>query len=159
MILINWIYLIAIMVAAAGIALLMWQWFKRRRDLALLHERIHQKSDCYRFLVDQRLQVKDTNFNELNETIRDVQPVVLGNVIHCQTAIDEGLCGTGINCDTCPIRVVIKNAFKLKRNFDHVEAVMHLYDADHKPTEMDVCVDGELVYAGKEPLFFVEVKH
>ena len=102
--------------------------------------------------------MKETNFYELNEEIRDDQPYVLGNVLHCQNAIDEGLCGTGINCDSCPIRVVIKNAFKLKRDFDHVEAIMYLYDKSHKAVQADVRVDGELAYVGKEPYFLVKVR-
>lgn len=124
----------------------------------MLRERVHLHTDHYIFLIDRKFRVRGTNFYELNEEIRDDQPYVLGNVLHCQTAIDEGLCGTGINCDTCPIRMVIKNAFKMKRGFDHVEAVMNLYNKQHKVEQVDVIVDGELAFVGKVPYFLVRVR-
>ena len=156
--LMDWIYLIAFVAVAVTIVLVVRQWLKRRNDYALLRERVHLRTDRYTFLVDRNFRVKETNFYELNEDIQDDQPYVLGNVLHCQTAIDEGLCGTGINCDACPIRMVIKNAFKMRRDFDHVEAVMNLYDKQHKLEQVDVIVDGELVYVGKEPYFLVKVR-
>ena len=154
--LIDWIYLIAFVTVAAAIVVIAWQWLKRRSDYVRLCERVHQHKDRYVFLIDRKFRVKETNFYELNADIPNNQPYVLGNVLHCQTAIDEGLCGTGIDCDTCPIRMVIKNAFKLKRNFDHIDAVIYQYDAHRKVNEVDVRVDGELVYVGKEPHFIVE---
>ena len=152
-----WIYLIAF-VTVVAIVLVVRVWLKRKNEYALLCERVHQQTEHYIFLIDRKFRVKETNFYELNEDIKDDQPYVLGNVLHCQTAIDEGLCGTGIDCNTCPIRMVINNAFKLKRNFDHVEAVMHLYDKDHKAILQDVRVDGELAFVGKEPFFLVKVR-
>ena len=152
-----WIYLIAF-VAVLAIVLVVRVWLKRKNEYALLFERVHQQTEHYIFLIERKFRVKETNFYELNENIKDDQPYVLGNVLHCQTAIDEGLCGTGIDCNTCPIRMVINNAFKLKRNFDHVEAVMHLYDKDHKAILQDVRVDGELAFVGKEPFFLVKVR-
>ena len=155
---IDWIYLIAFVTVVTAIVVIVRQWFKRRNDYARLRDRVHLYTDRYVFLIDRKFRVKETNFYELNEDIKDNQPYVLGNVLHCQTAVDEGLCGTGIDCDTCPIRMVIKNAFKLRRDFDHVEAVMHLYDEHHKAKEVDVRVDGKLVYVGKEPYFMVEAR-
>ena len=154
----GWICLIAFVAVVVTIVLVAWQWLKRYRDLALLRERVHLYSDRYVFLIDRKFRVKESNFYNIHKDIENDQPYLLGNVLHCETAVDEGYCGTGISCDTCPIRMVIKNAFKQKRNFDHLEAVMHLYDANHKKKEVDVCVDGELVYVGKEPYFFVKVK-
>lgn len=156
--LMDWIYLLAVVAMILIIVQVVRQWLRRRNDYALLCERVHLHSDRYVFLIDRKFRVKETNFYELNEDIQDDQPYVLGNVLHCQNAVDEGYCGTGISCNTCPIRMVIRNAFKQKRNFDHLEAVMHLYDANHKKKEVDVRVDGELVYVGKEPYFMVMVR-
>lgn len=155
---INWIILVCLVAVVLTLVQVVWQWLRRRRDYALLSERVHLQRDRYAFLIDRNFRVKETNFYELNEDIQDNQPYVLGNVLHCQTAIDEGLCGTGIDCDTCPIRMVIKNAFKLKRDFDHVEASMHLYDEHHETKEMDVRLDGELVHVGKEPHLIVTAR-
>ena len=154
----DWLYVIIFVAVVVTIVLVARQWLKRRNDYALLCERVHLRNDRYTFLIDRKFRVKDTNFYELNEDIQDDQPYVLGNVLHCQTAIDEGLCGTGIDCDTCPIRVVIKNAFKLKRDFSRIEAVMRVRGKYHKIEQMDVIVDGELVYVGKEPYFLVKVR-
>ena len=155
---IDWLFLIAVVAVVVTIFLLAWHWLKRRNDYARLCERVHQHTDRYIFLIDRKFRVRETNFYELNEEVRDDQPYVLGNVLHCQTAIDEGLCGTGINCDTCPIRMVIKNAFKMKRGFDHVEAAMNLYNKQHKVEQVDVIVDGELAFVGKVPYFLVKVR-
>ena len=156
--LIDWIYLILFVAVVVAIVLVVRQWLKRRADLALLRERVHLQRDRYAFLIDRKFRVKETNFYELNENIQDDQPYLLGNVIHCQNAVDEGFCGMGLDCESCPLRVVIKNGFKLKRDFDHVDAVMHLYDEHHKAKQADVRVDGELVYVGKEPYFMVKVR-
>ena len=119
---------------------------------------MHQQTELYVFLIDRKFRVKETNYYELNKDLKDDQPYVLGNVLHCQNAIDEGLCGTGIDCNTCPIRMVIKNAFKLKRDFSQIEAVMHVRDKYQKTEQMDVIVDGELVNVGKEPYFLIKVR-
>ena len=152
-----WIYLIAF-VTVVAIVLVVRVWLKRKNEYALLFERVHQQTEHYIFLIDRKFRVKETNFYELNEDIKDDQPYVLGNVLHCQTAIDEGLCGTGIDCNTCPIRMVIKNAFKLKRDFSQIEAVMRVRDKYQKTEQMDVIVDGELVNVGKEPYFLIKVR-
>jgi hypothetical protein len=109
------------------------------------------------FLIDKKFRVKETNFYELNENIHDDQPYVLGNVLHCQEGCESGLCGTGIACSTCPIRMVIRNAFKLKRDFDQITATMHLYDENHQVRELDVKVSGRLAYVGNEPHLLVRV--
>lgn len=132
-------------------------WQKRRKDYASLQRKIHETNDKYSFLVDKELHVKETNFYELNENIEDDQPYVLGNVLHCQTGCDSGLCGTGIACSTCPVRMVLKNGFKMRRDFSDISATMHLYDANHQAKEVDVKVDGHLTYVGNEPHFLVNV--
>ena len=152
-----WIYLIAF-VAVLAIVLVVRVWLKRKNEYALLFERVHQQTEHYIFLIDRKFRVKETNYYELNKDLKDDQPYVLGNVLHCQTAIDEGLCGTGIDCNTCPIRMVIKNAFKLKRDFSQIEAVMRVRDKYQKTEQMDVIVDGELVNVGKEPYFLIKVR-
>ena len=154
----DWIYIILLVVVVLTLVQALRQLLKKRRDYAMLRERVHQQTDKYAFLIDHKFRVKETNFYELNEHIQDDQPYYLGNVLHCQNGCESGLCGTGISCQTCPIRLVIKNAFKLRRSFDHIEATMHLYDENHEVNQVDVRVDGELVYVGMEPHFFVTAK-
>ena len=156
--LMDWLFLMMVVAVILIIVLVVRQWLKRRNEYALLCERVHLHKDRYTFLIDRKFRVKETNFYELNESIQDDQPYVLGNVLHCQNGCDEGLCGTGIECKTCPIRMVIKNAFKLKRDFDHVEATMHLYNGDHEVEQVDVRMDGELAYVGKEPYLLVIIR-
>ena len=54
------------------------------------------------------------------------------------------------------VRVVVI-PFWQKRDFSHVTATMHLYDANHEVQSVDVKVDGKLVYLGKEPHFVISV--
>jgi hypothetical protein len=145
----------AVLAVIVAVGVKMW---KRQRDYAALKDLVHGATDVYTFLIDSKHRVRETNFYELNEASADDQPDVLGNVIHCQSACDSGLCGTGIACQECPIRLVIKNAFKLKRDFDGIVATMQLYDADHQLKETNVIVDGKLVYIGKEPHLLITLK-
>lgn len=151
------IYLIALIVAAA-VVLIVSRQLRKKREYALLSERVHGSKDSYAFLIDRQFKVKETNFYELNDHIRDDQPYVLGNVLQCQNACDSGLCGTGMACAECPIRMVINNSFREKRNFDNIAASMHLYDDQHQVRQVDVIADGELVSIGDEPHFFITVR-
>ena len=130
---------------------------KQNRDYKALRIEVHKTFDKYSFLVDKDLNVKETNFYELNENIKDDQPYVLGNVLHCQTGCDSGLCGTGIACSTCPVRMVLRNGFRDHRDFSDIHATMHLYDAYHQPKTFDVKVDGRFTYIGHHPHFLVKV--
>ena len=153
----NWRYIIVLVAVVLIIVPLIRNLLKRRRDHEALSREVHGAKGCYMFLIDKKFRVKETNFYELNENIHDDQPYVLGNVLHCQEGCESGLCGTGIACSTCPIRMVIRNAFKLKRDFDQITATMHLYDEDHQVRELDVKVSGRLAYVGNEPHLLVRV--
>ena len=133
-------------------------WRKRRLDYAAQKEAVHSEKNTYAFLIDEEFRVKETNLYDLNPEMNDDQPNVLGNVLHCETGCDSGLCGTGIACSTCPVRTILTNSFKLKRDFESVTATMRLYDNNHKVHEVDVKVDGHLVYLGYQPHFLVKVK-
>ena len=154
----NWIFWIIIAVAVLVIIQAIRQWRKKTADYALLSERVHYlQTNTYAFLIDRNFKVKETNFYELNENIKDDQPYVLGNVLHCQDGCDSGLCGTGISCGTCPIRMVLNNGFKHQRDFNDISATMHLYNAKHEVKEVDVKVDGHFTYIGHTPHFLIMV--
>ena len=152
------IYLVLIIAALVLVASIGRKIWKRRHDYAVLMEAVHSEKEAYSFLIDRRFQVKETNYYELNKNMADDQPYVLGNVIHCQNGCDSGLCGTGIACKECPIRLVLKNAFKLKRDFNDIVAEMSLYDADHQVQDIVVNVDGKIVYIDKEPHMLVTLR-
>lgn len=151
------LYLTIGLLAVVGIVSLFQRLRKTRKDYSLWSNAVHHEEEHYAFLIDKKFNVKETNFYELNEHVKDDQPYVLGNVLHCQSGCDSGLCGTGIACDTCPIRLIIRNSFRQKRDFSHVAATMHLYDANHEVQSVDVKVDGKFVYLGKEPHFVISV--
>ena len=152
-------YLIIVLILILLITLvpLVRNWQKQRRDLKALRIEVQKTYDKYCFLIDKDLHVKETNFYELSEMKQDNQPSVLGNVLHCRTACDSGLCGTGIACSTCPVRMVVKNGFKHHRDFSDIRATMHLYDANKEPKDVDVKVDGRFTYVGYTPHFLVKV--
>ena len=130
-------------------------WRKQKREYQALRTEVHKTFDRYSFLVDKKLHVKETNYYEIHKDLLDDQPRVLGNVLHCQTACDSGLCGTGIACSTCPIRLILKNGFKNHRDFNYISATMHLYNAKHEVKDVDVKVDGRFTTIGHTPLFLV----
>lgn len=130
---------------------------KQKREYEALRVEVHKIFDRYSFLVDKDLRVKETNYYDIHKDLPDDKPRVLGNVIHCQTACDSGLCGTGIACSTCPIRLVLKNGFKHRRDFNDISATMHLYNAKHEVKDVDVKVDGRFTTIGRTPHFLVTV--
>lgn len=130
---------------------------KQKREYEALRVEVHKIFDRYSFLVDKDLRVKETNYYDIHKDLLDDKPRVLGNVIHCQTACDSGLCGTGIACSTCPIRLVLKNGFKHRRDFNDISATMHLYNAKHEVKDVDVKVDGRFTTIGRTPHFLVTV--
>ena len=132
-------------------------WRKQKREYEVLRVEVHKIFDRYSFLVDKDLRVKETNYYDIHKDLLDDKPRVLGNVIHCQTACDSGLCGTGIACSTCPIRLVLKNGFKHRRDFNDISATMHLYNAKHEVKDVDVKVDGRFTTIGRNPHFLVTV--
>lgn len=132
-------------------------WRKQKREYEALRVEVHKIFDRYSFLVDKDLRVKETNYYDIHKDLLDDKPRVLGNVIHCQTACDSGLCGTGIACSTCPIRLVLKNGFKHRRDFNDISATMHLYNAKHEVKDVDVKVDGRFTTIGCTPHFLVTV--
>ena len=132
-------------------------WRKQKREYEALRIEVHKIFDRYSFLVDKDLRVKETNYYDIHKDLLDDKPRVLGNVIHCQTACDSGLCGTGIACSTCPIRLVLKNGFKHRRDFNDISATMHLYNAKHEVKDVDVKVDGRFTTIGRNPHVLVTV--
>ncbi|MBQ8656681.1 MAG: hypothetical protein IJ527_06505 [Prevotella sp.] len=131
----------------------------RRRDLRAARAKMHDAEDGgYVFLIDKNLEVKETNYYDLNPGRKREPPFMLGNVLHCQTGTDCGLCGTGFACNTCPVRFCLKNAFQQKRNVSDVRATMTLYDNNDEAASVDVSLSGELVYIGGEPHLIVRVK-
>ncbi|MBQ8989491.1 MAG: hypothetical protein IJ067_07355 [Prevotella sp.] len=145
-----------------GLVLVLWpqlrNWMKHRRDYEAAKATVHGDKDRYNFLINKDFRVLETNFYELNWEMDDGQPNVLGNVLHCETGCDSGLCGTGIACKTCPVRMILTNSFKQRRDFNDVAATMRLYNKDYQVKEVDVRVDGQLVYLGYEPHFIVGVR-
>ena len=153
----TYLFIVLVLILLIALVSLVRNWQKQRRDLKALRTEVHKTFDKYSFLVDKKLRVKETNYYELNANIKDDQPYVLGNVLHCQTGCDSGLCGTGIACSTCPVRIVLRNGFRDHRDFSDICATMHLYDANHKAKEVDVKVDGRFTYVGHTPHFLVRV--
>ena len=131
----------------------------RRRERRAVSARVHSVNDGrYAFLVNRNLEVEDTNYYELNPGRRREPPFMLGNVLHCQTGTDCGLCGTGFACKTCPVRFCLTNAFKQKHDLSDVKATMTLYDEANNVVAVDVNLGAELTYIGGEPHMIVSVE-
>ena len=151
-------YIIAlILILFITLVPLVKNWRKQKRDYEALRIKVHSAFDKYSFLIDKRFRVKETNYYEIHKNHPDDQPYVLGNVLQCQIACDTGLCGTGIACSTCPIRMVLNNGFKHHRDFNDISATMHLYNAKHEVKDVDVKVDGHFTYIGRTPPCLITV--
>lgn len=150
------IYIVILIVVLLLVSLAS-MWLRQRREFASLRAKIRGIQGKYSFLIDKDFRVKETNFYKYNKELDDGQPRVLGNVLHCQSGCDSGLCGTGISCRTCPLRIVLTNSFVQKRDFEKIMATMNVYDANRKAKQVEVCVDGHLVTMGNEPLLMVNV--
>lgn len=155
----NYVLLIIGLTFVIGLIILLRDVYHLKSSFARFRKQIAEKrKDDYVFLVNQDLMVKATNYYDFNPDMKDDgQPAVLGNVLHCKHGCDAGMCGTGFSCQTCPVRYVLKNSFKNKRDFEKVEASMELYDANRQVHSVDVLVNGELVYACARPYLMVSV--
>ena len=115
--------------------------------------------NTYAFLIDESFDVKETNYYALNPGQSNQQPQVLGNVLHCKTACDTGLCGSGEACNDCPVRFVIKKSFEQKRDFSGLEVGMELYADGTTAQDVDVNVGGRYVVVDNEPCMVLNVKN
>ena len=132
--------------------------FERWQSYRRCKHRVRNEKERLAFLIDKDFVVKETNYYDKNPHIKDDQPHVLGNVLHCKAGCDSGLCGTGMSCQTCPVRFVLKNSFLQRRDIRSVEATMTLYDQDHKARDIDVSIDGDLVSVNNELYMIVKVE-
>jgi len=113
----------------------------------------------YAFLIDKNLEVKETNYYAMNPTQQKSESKVLGNVLHCSTACEEGVCGTGLACKNCPVRFVITKSFEHKSDFNDLEVSMEIHDDQKKKaTDVDVNIGGRYVDLGGEPHMVLNVK-
>ena len=151
------VIIVGLLLVVALFALVLNNVRKRRHRRGLL-EQIRATKDAFVFLIDSSFEVKETNYYVLNPDVEQKPPYLLGNVLHCQTGTDCGECGTGFSCKTCPVRLVIKNAFQQKHGFENVVATMRLYDDVYKAQTVDVELSGELVYLDSEQLMLIRVK-
>jgi hypothetical protein len=152
--------IILALVGTITLAVLLYSLLKRWRQYARYVNEVRQESGRLAFLINRDFEVKATNYFDLNRRMKDDQPHILGNVLHCKTGCDSGLCGTGKACNNCPVRIVIKNAMTMRRHFSQVEATMTLYDEHHEEQETDILADGRYVEVGKKPYIIVTLnKH
>ena len=125
-------------IVAVALIIMMRNNVTQRKDLLRLRQEIEKEKERLAFLINNNFEVKDTNYYHLMTKMKDDQPNILGNVLHCTNGCDAGLCGTGDACKTCPVRLVIRNSFEQRRDFEKVEAKMSLYDENHNRQEVGV---------------------
>lgn len=110
------------------------------------------------FLIDSGINVKKTNYYQLNPDAPKADSLILGNVLRCKNGCDAGLCGKSPYCAQCSIREYITNAFRTKNDFKNVESHMHIYTTSHNVVEVDVVVDGKYVEINSDPHMVIDVK-
>ena len=133
-----------IIVLAVVFAVMM---FRRAKAATRKYEQLRavvDKQDDYAFLVNRDFEVQQTNF-PVQQRLRQDEPRVLGNVLHCRNAEDAGRCGEHVQCGKCPVRFTINKAFERREDFSHLEACMELYDAKERVVDVDVQVGGRYV--------------
>jgi hypothetical protein len=97
----------------------------------------------YIFLIDTDVRVLYTNYFDLNTDAEPIEPMVLGNVLKCNNAVESGCCGTHNMCKFCMIRASIVKSFTSGTPIVDTEAHLRLYN------KMDVAVDTDVSVAGK----------
>lgn len=130
---------------------------KLKRDYRRLSRQVHGEQEKLAFLINKNFEVKETNYFAINTHMKDNQPRILGNVMHCKNGTDAGYCGMGAACQNCPVRYVIKNSFQQRRDFTNIEATMTLYDEHHKAVETDIMADGQLAYVNHTPYMIIKI--
>jgi len=149
---------IGVLVALLVLYIIVRDVLHTRRDRQQLHREIHDSEEGYAFLINQKLEVVDTNYYNMNPGVEKQPPYLLGNVLRCQTGTDCGTCGTGFSCKTCPVRYVLTNAFKQKRDVVDVPTTMRLYDIAHVSHTVNVLLNAHIVTLGAKPHMMLKVK-
>jgi len=149
--------LITITVLAIVIAIAL---YFRARKASCSRERLravvnHQEN--YTFLVNSDFEVEETNFYARNSSAPG-EPNVLGNVLHCKNAHENGRCGEHEACKHCPVRFVITKSFERGDHFRNLEACMELYDKNKQVVDVDVQVEGYYVNVEDTPHMVINVK-
>ena len=123
----------------------------RRKSLVL------ENMNNYAFLIDDQLEVKETNYYALNpQQSPDEEPRLLGNVLRCTTACEEGTCGKGLACKHCPVRFVITKSFERQKDFSDLEVSMEL--AGEQKQAVDVRLGGRYVSLAGHPYMVINAK-
>ena len=112
----------------------------------------------YVFLIDSGVNVKHTNYYQLNPDAPKDQPLIFGNVLRCKNGCDAGLCGKSPYCAQCTIREHITNALRMRIDFKNLETHMHIYTTSHNVVETDVVVDGKYVEMNDGSYMVIDVK-
>lgn len=113
-------------------------------ELDLYHS-IFQNLPYYIFLIDKGFNVAYTNYFDLNTDAENMEPMLLGNVLRCNNAIESGHCGSHDLCPHCIIRASLENAFRTGQPVSEVEAHLRIFNKVKAPVDTDVTVAAKVV--------------
>ncbi len=113
-------------------------------ELELFHS-IFRNLSYYIFLIDRDFHVVYTNYFDLNTNSEQMEPMILGNVLRCNNAIESGHCGTHNMCRRCIIRASLESAFRTGEPVPEVEAHLRLFNKQKAPIDTDVTVAAKVV--------------
>lgn len=99
----------------------------------------------YIFLINTDVRVLYTNYFDLNTDAEPIEPMVLGNVLKCNNAIESGCCGTHDMCKRCMIRASIVKSFTTGTPIVDTEAHLRLYNKLKIAVDTDVSVAGKVI--------------
>lgn len=114
--------------------------------------------DGYTLLVNRSFEVETGNIPNLDKIAKE-EVNLLGNVLHCKNAHDEGHCGESLACGSCPVRFVITKSFEKGKDFAGLEASMELYDKDNQTVDVDVEVRGHYINLEQQGYMIINVKN
>lgn len=150
--------LLAVTLCAVAIAL-----FALKKVNNLSRNNTHLKAivnhqDGYTLLVNRDFEVETGNIPNLDKIAKE-EVNLLGNVLHCKNAHDNGHCGESLACGSCPVRFVIAKSFEKGKDFVGLEASMEIYDKDNQVIDVDVEVGGHYIKLEQQGYMIVNVKN
>ena len=151
----------------SGVILLLFCLYMRARTMSskrgqeieasgALFDFILQHIKAYILVIDKDFIVEKTNYYTVTDTRDDNRKKRVGELLQCVNSFEKG-CGNGELCQTCPIRQAITEAFRMRKDFSNLEAVVSLRVSEKKSIKCNVSVSGSYMDMNCRPEMLITI--
>ena len=116
---------------------------RKLENVNCLFDAILTHIHAYVLVIDSDFKVLKTNYYDLTHLSPDGKEKRVGDLLQCRNALSaKGGCGTHAFCQECPVRGVIENAFRQKKEFTDLQSSLNIAIDEHEFVKCDVMISG-----------------